>query len=55
MVGAEGCLSRRDVRYGSKADMCSAQADVRFVPIADIQQLTAYFLMRGLISRERVH
>ena len=25
------------VRFGSKADMCSAQADVRFVPIADIQ------------------
>ena len=25
-----------DVRFGSKADMCSAQADVRFVPIADI-------------------
>jgi hypothetical protein len=24
------------VRFGSKADMCSAQADVRFVPIADI-------------------
>ena len=25
------------VRFGSKADMCSAQADVRFVPIADVQ------------------
>ena len=25
-----------NVRFGSKADMCSAQADVRFVPIADI-------------------
>ena len=25
-----------DVRIGSKADMCSAQADVRFVPKADI-------------------
>jgi hypothetical protein len=25
-----------DVRFGSKADMCSAQADVRFVPKADI-------------------
>ena len=24
-----------NVRFGSKADMCSAQADVRFVPIAD--------------------
>jgi hypothetical protein len=26
-----------NVRFGSKADMCSAQADVRFVPIADIR------------------
>ena len=26
----------RDVRFGSKADMCSATGDVRFVPIADI-------------------
>jgi hypothetical protein len=25
-----------DVRFESKADICSAQADVRFVPIADI-------------------
>ena len=25
-----------NVRFGSKADMCSAQADVCFVPIADI-------------------
>ena len=24
------------VRFGSKADMCGAQADVRFVPIAGI-------------------
>ncbi|MGB7772093.1 MAG: hypothetical protein WBL43_09665, partial [Pseudolabrys sp.] len=28
-----------DVRFGSKADMCSAQADVRFVPRADITEL----------------
>ena len=27
-----------DVRFGSKADMCSATRNVRFVPIADIQQ-----------------
>jgi hypothetical protein len=27
-----------DVRFGSKAVMCSAQADVRFVPIADISR-----------------
>ena len=26
-----------DVRFGSKADMCSAQGNVRFVPIADIR------------------
>ena len=25
-----------NVRFGSKADMCSAQADVRFVLIADM-------------------
>jgi hypothetical protein len=25
-----------NVRFGSKADMCSAQAHVRFVPIADM-------------------
>ena len=25
-----------NVRFGSKADMCGAQADVRYVPIADI-------------------
>ena len=29
-------LIRPDVRFGSKADMCSALGDVRFVPIADI-------------------
>ena len=28
------CL--HDVRFGSKADMCSATRHVRFVPIADI-------------------
>ena len=26
-----------DVRFGSKADMCGATKDVRFVPIADIR------------------
>ena len=32
-----------NVCFGSKADMCSAQADVRFVPKADIaiQSITA--------------
>ena len=29
-------LYRSRVRFGSQADMCSAQGDVRFVPIADI-------------------
>ena len=29
-------LAPRKVRFGSKADMCSAQADVPFVPKADI-------------------
>ena len=28
--------TRSNVRFGSKADMCSAQAHVCFVPIADI-------------------
>ena len=28
----------RNVRFGSKADMCSALADVRFVPKADIER-----------------
>ena len=27
---------RPNVRFGSKADMCGAKRDVRFVPIADI-------------------
>jgi hypothetical protein len=27
-----------NVRFGSKADMCSALGDVRFVPIADIEE-----------------
>ena len=35
--------SSGDVRFGSKADMCSALADVRFVPIADI-----HYLIRSL-------
>ena len=29
-------LSKPNVRFGSKADMCSAQADVCFMPIADM-------------------
>ncbi len=29
-------LRGSNVRFGSKADMCSALGDVRFVPIADI-------------------
>ena len=32
----------RDVRFGSKADMCSAQSHVRFVPIADIVGITRH-------------
>ena len=32
-----GLMSLRlNVRFGSKADMCSAQGDVRLVPKADI-------------------
>ncbi|MGC1092742.1 MAG: hypothetical protein WA905_08405, partial [Pseudolabrys sp.] len=33
---ADMCSAQADVRFTPKADMCSAQADVRFVPIADI-------------------
>ena len=39
---------RMNVRFGSKADMCSALGDVRFVPIADIAHLrieASIFLM----------
>ena len=32
-----------NVRFGSKADMCSAQADVRLVPIADMKGLRDRF------------
>ena len=31
-------MFRPDVRFGSKADMCSATWYVRFVPIADIRK-----------------
>ena len=37
------------VRFGSKADMCSAQADVRFVPIAD---MTWFIRLSGRRGRE---
>ena len=35
---ADGGLSLH-IRFGSRADMCNAQADVRYVPIADIHLL----------------
>ncbi len=31
----------RDVRFGSKADMCSAQAHVRYVPLTSDLRLDA--------------
>ena len=31
-VAIDGSMSVENVRFGSKADMCSAQADVRFTP-----------------------
>ncbi len=34
-----------DVRFGSKADMCSALADGRFVPIADMRSVLDQFVM----------
>ena len=38
-----------NVRFGSKADMCSALGDVRIVPIADIFSLVAHrpFIYKG--------
>ncbi|MGB6996796.1 MAG: hypothetical protein WBD96_04450, partial [Pseudolabrys sp.] len=33
---ADMCSAARHVRFGSKADMCSALGHVRFVPIADM-------------------
>jgi hypothetical protein len=39
---AQRCtLAMRDVRFGSKADICSATAHVCFVPITDIASLIA--------------
>jgi hypothetical protein len=40
MKGPKGGVPKRlNVRFGSKADMCGALADVRFVPIADITKM----------------
>jgi hypothetical protein len=36
--------TRLNVRFGSKADMCSATRDVRFGPIADIGVLFDYLV-----------
>ena len=36
-----------DVRFGSKADMCGAQADVRLVPIADMAILFDHLIGAG--------
>ena len=36
-----------DVRFGSKADMCSATRHVRFVPKADMGRLRAVRQQRG--------
>ena len=35
------------VRYGSKADMCSATSDVRYGPIADIQRASRTDILCG--------
>ena len=35
-VAIDGSMSVENVRFGSKADMCSALGDVRFVPKADM-------------------
>ena len=38
-----------DVRFGSKADMCSAKRHVRFVPIADKVQRKKSGLLDQLV------
>ena len=38
-----------NVRFGSKADMCNAQADVRFVPRGHQERHTSLF--RGLYAK----
>ena len=40
-------LTKLDVRFGSKADMCSATKDVRFVPKADMVWLLFDHLVRN--------
>jgi hypothetical protein len=32
-------LTKKTIRFGSKADICSALADVRFVPEADMHEV----------------
>ena len=44
------CVSYRHVRFGSKADMCSALGDVCFVPIADITRSHSITLSARPIS-----
>ena len=44
----------RDVRFGSKADMCGALGDVRFVPKADIPLGTFLGTHEGYCSRGRL-
>jgi hypothetical protein len=39
-----------NVRAGQKADMCSAQADVRFTPIVDIQVAQILTLLDHLVG-----
>jgi hypothetical protein len=38
-------LSKPNVRFGSKADVCSANRHVRFVPIADMAQTQVQFFI----------
>ena len=44
-----------DVRFGSKADMCSALADVRFVPKADIDLRSSHAQQASETDRVVTH
>jgi hypothetical protein len=47
----EGLAGGANVRFGSKADMCSAQAHVRFGPKADIR-LSINYLISELLEQQ---
>ena len=40
------CIALTDVRFGSKADMCSAKGHVRFTPESDVDCVFRYVCLR---------